>query len=311
MGAKRKSLHRRTFLFGCRFGLLLLAGSLPLPFLLYLGIAGCERRPLPSEKSDATVVALVNGRPLLKRDFEFILPEDYERVLTAEEKEAYLDRWITTELLYEAALKNGYKVTRDIEVRLDQQKKELLADRFLQEIIQARAVVSEAEVKAYYEANEYQYTKEFRVSHILVNTPEDAQDVLEQLKSKSFSWVARRQSIDKHTGIGGDLGYLSKGNMIPEFEEVVFGMEVGETSDVIESEFGYHIIMLTSIRDARNKLEYEDAKDEIANILMRQKRQAIYDSVVNELKQDAAIDILDEALGWTMEQATDTLTESP
>ena len=113
------------------------------------------------------------------------------------------------------------------------------------------------------------------------------------LKKQTFSWVARRKSIDKHTGPGGDLGYLSKGNMIPAFEEVVFGMKVGDVSDVIESELGYHFIKITDIREARNKLTFEDVAEDISRILLLEKRTAVYDSLITTLVGNAEIDILD------------------
>jgi peptidyl-prolyl cis-trans isomerase C len=270
---------------------------LPLLFVLVL-VMGCERRPLTADDERAVVLASVNGNLLLKEDFEILLPADYEKILTADEMEGYLNRWITTELLHEAALKDGFKVTRDIELRMELLKKELIADRFLQKIIQEQAVVSEEESKAYYNAHEREYTKEFRVSHILADTPEDAVKVQDALKTRSFAWVARRQSRDKHTGIGGDLGFLSKGNMIPAFEDVVFTMEEGEVSDIIASEFGYHLIKLTSVRDARNKLGFDDVQEEIANILMRKKRKEAYDNLVASLRNKALIEVLDDQLGW-------------
>ncbi len=311
MSCRQEDPNSKNILPGRIFRLVMFLGSLQLPFLFCWGIWGCERRPLPSEKPDATVIAIVNGKPLFKEEFDVMLPEDYQRILTTEEKEEYLDRWISTELIYQEAMESGDRVTRDIEVRLQQYKKEMVSDRYLQKIIQELAVVSEEETQAYYQAHEYEYSKEFRVSHILSDTPEDAMKVQEELKKRSFSWVARRMSRDKHTGIGGDLGFLSKGSMIPAFEKIIFGMEEGEVSDIIESEFGYHIIKLTSIRDARNKLGFEDVKEEIANILMRRKREAVYDSLVTALRQKASIEIRDRELEWPAVQGSDSLFDAP
>ncbi|MDH3197303.1 MAG: peptidyl-prolyl cis-trans isomerase, partial [Candidatus Krumholzibacteria bacterium] len=190
----------------------------------------------------------------------------------------------------------GFGISRDIETRLEQYKKDLVADRFVQEVIKNRAVVTEQEVRAYYDARRAEYTREYRVSHILVNTLEEAEKAKEMLQQRTFSWVARRYSIDKHTGIGGDLGFLSKGNMIPEFEHVVFAMGVGDVSDIIESDFGYHIIKLMDVRDARDKLDYEDAAPEISRMLLLQKRNAIYDSLIEGLVSSAEIEVLDPEL---------------
>jgi parvulin-like peptidyl-prolyl isomerase len=245
---------------------------------------------------------------LFKKDFDAYLPEDFQTALTSREKKEYLDHWITTEILYAAALTGGLGVSDAIESRLEQYKKDLVADQLVQKVISEQAVVTDAEVEAYYETRRDEYTRELRVSHILVNTQEDATEVKEILQKRTFSWVARRKSIDKHTGPGGDLGYLSKGNMIPEFEEVVFDMKVGEISDVIESELGYHFVKITSVREARNKLAYEDVAEDISKILLLEKRATVYDSLISTLVANARIEILDPDYAMAADATEDTLT---
>ena len=257
--------------------------------ILLAGALGCERRPLRTERDDSPVLVTVNGKKLTRSDFDVLLPEEYQSILTARERRDYLDRWITTQLLYDEAMASGLGVPPDIEARLEQYKMDLVADHLLQTVIERRAVVTDDDVLAYYNAHKDEYLKEYRVSHILVNTREDAEKVKSLLSSKSFTYLVRRYSTDKHARAGGDLGYLSKGNMVPEFESVVFGMKVGEISDVIESEFGYHIIKIMDIRDARVKLEYLDVAEDIANILTMRKRQAVYDSLVTTLREHADI----------------------
>lgn len=274
-------------------------GSKLLPILLFaVGLSCIEKREIPRPPEE-TIVARINDHDLTKKEFELFLPEEYQGFLTTDEKEEYLDRWITTELLYQEALKQGLGSSEDIKIRTDQYKRELIADRLVQSVIEQRAVVSDEEVRRYYEEHEKEYTKEFRVSHILVNSREEADKIKDLLKRHSFAWVARRYSIDKHTRRGGDLGFLSKGNMIPEFERVVFNMKVGEVSDIIESEFGYHIIKLTDIRDARFKMGLEDVGEEIANKLMMIKREEVYDSLVQALKSRARVQVFDRIMAET------------
>jgi peptidyl-prolyl cis-trans isomerase C len=272
-----------------------------------LTAAACERRDVGRKTSPGPAVARVNDKMLYKTDFETYLPGNYSSALTMGEKKEYLDRWITTELLYEEALRNGSGLTPDIQLQLEQFKKELIADRLVQGVIREKAGVSEAEVQAYYTEHEDEYTRELRVSHILINSLEDAEKVREQLQKQSFSWVARRHSIDKHTGPGGDLGFLSKGNMLPEFEEVVYDMEIGEVSDVIESELGYHFVKVTAARDARNKLTLEDVAEDISRILLMEKRAAVYDSLIAAVYDDARIEILDPDLRLVTELMPDTV----
>ena len=273
-----------------------LIGGLVPPILLWGALVGCERREVGSKREPSPVVARVNGKQLLQRDFEMYLPHDYDRVLTVQEKRAYLDRWITTELLYEYAVQNDLGVSEDVAARLEQYKKDLVADRLVQKVINEQAVVTETECRAYYESRKDEYTLELRVSHILVANGEDVEKVREMLQKRTFSWVARRHSLDKHTGVGGDLGYLSKGNMIPQFEAVVFKMKVGEVSEPIESEFGYHFVKLTDVRETRNKLEYEDVAEEISGILLLEKRATVYNNLTAQLMASAEIDVIDLGL---------------
>lgn len=277
-----------------RWGIVI--GGIMLPITLLTLVAGCvERREFSYPKEDS-VIARIDGQDLTESQFEMILPTDHASMMTAEEKRDYLDKWITTELLYREALRRGLGQSAELQARLEQIRKDLIADQLIQQVLQERAVVTEDEVRAYYDAHEREYTHEFRVSHILVNTLEDAEFVKERLKHAKFYWVAKKYSIDKHTRRGGDMGYLSKGNMIPEFEPVVFNMKVGEVSDVIESEFGYHIITLTDERPIKHKVRFEDFSEDIAARLMMQKRTAVYDSLVSSIRQGRRIEILDREL---------------
>lgn len=248
----------------------------------------------------------VDGEPLTEREFTQVLPLDYQNALTSDEMEQYLDRWVVTQLLYDEGMRSGLVNKTDIETRLEQYRKDLVADQLVQQVIRDRAVVTEDEVFEYYKAHERDYITEFRVSHILVNTLEDAEKVKAQIGQRSFTYLARKYSIDKHSGAGGDLGYLTKGGMILEFEDVVFDMELGEVSEIIESEFGYHIIKIVDIREARFKMLFDDAKGEIASKLMLKKRETVYDSLVASLREKADIRIMDRAyaLGVTVEPDT-------
>jgi parvulin-like peptidyl-prolyl isomerase len=96
--------------------------------------------------------------------------------------------------------------------------------------------------------------------------------------------------------------------MIPEFEEVVFDMKIGEVSDVIESELGYHFLKITDAREARNKLAYEDVAEDISRILLLDKRAAVYDSLITTLTREARIEILDPELRMIMDVPIDTVS---
>ncbi|MGB5809609.1 MAG: peptidylprolyl isomerase [Polyangiales bacterium] len=138
----------------------------------------------------------------------------------------------------------------------------------------------QAEVDAEYEANKYRYTnldKQVRSQHILVKTGSSATDdekaaaeekaiALQKRASApgtDFSALAQAESSDRITAPqGGDLGYLTKGTMPDGFDAAVFAMEVGEVSDVVETDFGYHIIKVTGVREG--DVPVDEAKRELA-----------------------------------------------
>jgi len=99
--------------------------------------------------------------------------------------------------------------------------------------------------------------------------------------------------------------------MIPEFEGVIYKMQVGEVSDVIETEFGYHIIKVTGIRDSQAQMEYADIAPEIADDLTLQKRQAVYDSLVAALRTRADIEYTDDAARATSASEPDPGARRP
>lgn len=148
----------------------------------------------------------------------------------------------------------------------DNFKKELLFQKHKEDFFN-KTDISEEEAKEYFEANKDNLTK-VRASHILVKTEEEGKAILKRLeKGEEFASLAATESIDTASAIkGGDLGYFTKGEMVPEFESVAFTLDIGETSDLVESSYGYHIILLEDKKDS-----YEDLKDEIISILKNDK----------------------------------------
>jgi foldase protein PrsA len=115
--------------------------------------------------------------------------------------------------------------------------------------------VNESEIKAFFNKNKASLDtpEQIRASHILVNTSEEAEKIIAMLKSGAdFASLAKNFSIDTGSAAsGGDLGYFSKGAMIPEFENASFGLELGEISAPVKSRFGYHIIKVYDRKPAK------------------------------------------------------------
>ncbi len=154
--------------------------------------------------------------------------------------------------------------------------------------------ITEEEITQYYEENKtYFFQPEKRkISHILVENREDAELFLKQLKDGlvQFDKLAQEKSIDPSAEKGGDLGYITRGQMVPEFEEAAFSLEIGEISDIVETEYGYHIIKCDDIQ-AEKQLSLEEAKDTIKTILTNQKQNEAIEALLTQLREGADIKI--------------------
>jgi len=245
---------------------------------------GCGRKTGETKKPSRGAICAVGSDTLFEGDLKYLLLEGNGMVPGLEEKKRYIDRWVTTEILYQEALKRGVASDPRIRARLNELEHQFLADHMLFLALRERIKVTEEEIRRYFKEHEKEYMYEYRVSHILVNTLEEAQKVKELLKKRSFAWVANRYSVDPMARRGGDLGYLTKGNMIPEFEAVVFKMKPGEVSDIVKSDFGYHIIKLVGMRKALARVTLDDVREQIMNELLVEKRKKAFSELMDSLR---------------------------
>lgn len=164
-------------------------------------------------------------------------------------------------------------------------RKELLASKHKDRLI-GDIEITEEEAKEYFENNKEDLIL-IRVSHILVKTEEEGQEVLDRINNgEDFAKVAEETSVDKQSSeSGGDLGYLTKGDRVAEFEEAAFSLEPGEISEIIKTEVGYHVIKAEDKRET-----YESLRDDII-LLLKEER---YFSEMERLRENAKIDIYNE-----------------
>lgn len=163
-------------------------------------------------------------------------------------------------------------------------KKDIKSNLILEKVLSKDIKVSEEEIKAYFDENKDSFVSEEQVeaSHILLDTKEKADELLAQLeKGADFAKLAKENSTDTASAaVGGDLGFFGKGAMVEPFEDAAFAMEIGKM-EVVESEFGFHLIKVTDKKPAA-EAKFEDAKEEIAESLISQKMQADYSSWVTK-----------------------------
>ncbi len=171
---------------------------------------------------------------------------------------------------------------------------QLYIERLLDKVVWSDIEVSEKEITDYYENNPEMFMtgEQVRASHILVETEEEAEDMLKYLEQgKDFAELAGEYSTCDSAAQGGDLGYFEKGQMVPEFEEAAFSINVGQISDTVKTQFGYHIIKLTAKKPA-GKVNFDDMKEQISQQIMSAKQKAAEDTFIDQLQSKAEVEIL-------------------
>jgi len=141
--------------------------------------------------------------------------------------------------------------------------------------LQQQMVVSDEEVKKYYDEHSAQYNEaeQRRASHILIAERAQAEQILKEIKQNpaKFEDLAKQHSKDPGSAAkGGDLGFFARGAMVKPFEDAAFGMKGGEISDLVQSDFGFHIIKLTAIRHGGAR-SFNAIRGEITQELKKQK----------------------------------------
>mgnify|MGYP001058004107 CR=1 FL=1 len=273
--------------------------------------AGCGKRERETAESraDTGVIVRVGDASLAVEDLAELGAGQETGALTFEERRAFVRRWVDTQVLYQEAVRRGLQDDPGVGARLRELEQQYLADHLVFTELRSRSRVTEEEIEAYFETHKHEYLNEYRVSQILLATPEDAARAKEMLATKSFEWVADRHSIETGARRGGDLGYLTKGNMMPELEAIVFAMRPGDVSGVVQSDFGYHIFKLVDVREALVAVGIEDVREQIMNALLLEKRTRAYRDLLDALKEKASISYRDPAYerGLLPEPEPDTL----
>lgn len=241
------------------------------------------------------VIAKIGNKAITLDEFNLkfsSLPQAYQDSLK-DNKEVLLDDMITEEILYKEALKKKIDKDKEIKVVLEEAKKRIVVARLIQNEIEEQVTVEDAALLEYYNANKDQFMspEQYRASHILVATLEEAVKIKDQLKKggSDFSELAEEYSLDVATKKrGGDVNYFSVGQMVPEFEDACVTLNVGETSDVVKTQFGYHIIKLTD-KKTSGLLEFDSVKEQIRNQLSNNAKRKVFDKLIADLKAEYKI----------------------
>ena len=266
--------------------------ALVLAAVVASGIDRAARAETPADASQ--VVATVNGRTITEADLAFV-GEDFsaelQRVPEAERRRILLELLIDMNIMAGAAEKDGLAQSETFKSRMALYRVQALRDAFYVEKIDKG--VTEADIKARYDKSiaDFEPLEEVHARHILVASEDEAKAIIKQLEDGAdFVELAKEKSTGPSAPSGGDLGFFTKGRMVPAFEKAAFALEPGTfTKEPVKTEFGWHVIKV----DERRRQEppaYDKVHDRIAETLKRERLS----ETLQALKKDAQIEVLDK-----------------
>ncbi len=252
-------------------------------------------------KMEKTIIAKVGEREVtledIKRTKEYMPKEHLEILNTLEGKKEFINKVVIQEMIYLHAMEEKWDQEKEFIEEMNQIKSERLKGYGINRILED-VQVNDKDVEAFYESNKENFKTgaTIRASHILLDDKEKAENIRLEIKSgKDFAEAALENSKCPSKANGGDLGLFEKGRMVPEFEDAAFALELGALSDVVETQFGYHIIKLEEKNEPK-ELAFDEMKDKIEEHLMAQEKNAKFTKVAEELRSKYTIEVNEDLL---------------
>ncbi len=216
-------------------------------------------------------------------------------------KKQFLEEMIAKEVIYKDAKKKGITKTKEYKKELKkivESIKKDLAIRLWQKKLLDGIKISTKELKEYYNKNKQEFMQKESVHarHILVKSEDEAKKIISQLKNlkgkalkEKFIELAKSKSTGPSGPKGGDLGYFTKGQMVPEFEKAAFSLKPGEiTKKPVKTQFGYHVIYVEDKKEA-SVVPFKEVKPFIEQRLKMEKFRKVMKNRLQSLKSKAKI----------------------
>lgn len=310
---------------------------------LLLVAIGCHRRP--PEDPSAAPVAWVNGRAITRAEFERELARSLEladgtsaptpeqlAALRHTVLQAQMDRLL---FLQEGARRGLEIPPADVEQRLqrmradwppeefeallaqrhqtvdelrDELRAQLVQERLFHELVYPRVAVTEEEIRAELDAHPelVQEPEQVHAAQIVVKELDQAKEIRAQLREGAkFADLARQRSLSADAKDGGDLGWFPRGVMPPQFDEVAFSLGPGQISDVVATDYGFHVFKVIERRPARKK-DLAVVRGEVERRLLRVKQEQAQTEFVTQLRSKAEVRINEPLVAQVVPRAGST-----
>lgn len=260
---------------------------------------------------DDAVLARIGDKQLTEADFKRILsyydPEKQKIIeQNPQAKATLLKRIIQSMVISKIAKDEEFGSRAEIKEQIELLTDDFLATEYIRKKIIANINVTEDETKIFYKAHMEDFMKPemVRARHILIKVDksasdedkrkakEKAEELLKKIKAgEDFAKLASEFSDDPGSKKkGGDLGFFTKGRMVPEFEKVVFSMKPGEISDVFETPFGFHIVKVEERKEAEIE-PFDKVKDKAKEMLVGELRKARIEEFIEKAFKDAKVEL--------------------
>ncbi len=235
------------------------------------------------------VLAVVGGKQITDMDVDAMIAsmgQTGQNYNSPQGRAAILEELINQKLLLLDATRNLYERDQAFKDQLARVKEEMLVNYAVSKAVSGVRVTDD-EAKQYFDEHPEQFAGQEQVaaSHILVEDEAQAKQLLDAIRAGelSFEDAAAKHSKCPSSRNGGSLGEFGRGQMVPEFDEACFSMEIGEVRGPVKTQFGYHIIRLDG-KKAAEPMHFGDVREAINRQLTMEKQQAAYRSKINQLK---------------------------
>jgi len=231
-----------------------------------LAAAAIGLAPL-SHAADNKVVASVNGKSITQQDFDDFVRENAKGNNGKLDHEKVLNELISRELVYQDAIRQGLDKDPEVLKKLEQVKLNLILGAALDKAM-SKPPINDGELKKIYDEKVADFNvKEYKASHILLKSKDEADKVITELDmGGDFAELAKKKSTGPTGKNGGDLGWFAPQQMVPEFGAAVSKLEKGKyTKQPVQTKFGWHVIKLEDTRQAEPP-SFESVKPQLEKI---------------------------------------------
>jgi peptidyl-prolyl cis-trans isomerase C len=259
--------------------------------------------PLGAERQDDPVLARVNGAPITQSQLTPLIDQYREKskkdIVGKEERLRILQGLITRELILQQKESKDLRKDERIVRKVKELEDQLVVGAFLEKYVRKQFTVTDEEIKEYYEQNLTKFVSPPKVKarHILLRTRKEAEQVMEKLRDKGdFAKLAKEYSTDLPMALeGGSMGTIEKGRTLPELEKVLFTLNVGETSGIVETRFGFHILTVDERITTQHK-PLEEVREGIKKTILIQKEARAFDEISGRLEKKAKVEVFEDRM---------------